>query len=71
MNCCTCGRFFRMEPGVSHRMVIPSDYWNGPDGEQWRCRRCTERVGPLPPSHGAADWTAGVVGAERLAKEGR
>lgn len=60
-NCVSCGRFTRTtDPGVSHKLVIPSDYWNGPDREVYQCARCTERHGPLRPSSGAADWTAGV-----------
>lgn len=61
-HCVTCGQFMNPSaPGSSYRMVIPSDYWNGPEGEQYRCVSCTAKVGPLQPSHGAAIWTAGKV----------
>lgn len=63
-NCISCGRFTNPSaPGASYKMVIPADYWNGPDREVYRCPRCTDRLGPLQPSPGAKEWTAGVVAA--------
>lgn len=60
-NCCSCGKFMRVEPGASHKLIIPSDYWNGPDREVYQCKKCTEANGPLEPGHGAAEWTAGLI----------
>jgi len=61
-NCVTCGQFVNpTKPGTSGRMHIPQDYWNGPEGEQYRCARCTNSVGPIPASHGARPDTAWVV----------
>ena len=51
----------RVETGASHKLVIPSDYWNGPDREIYQCKACTTAHGPLTPSHGAAEWTAGII----------
>ena len=59
-NCITCGQFHSpMDKGCSWAIKIPSDYWNGPDGEVSQCKRCTERVGPIG-SMGGNESTHGV-----------
>lgn len=51
MKCCTCGRFFRHELGVSWKMVY-SGHPPTPDHEIYQCKNCTLEYGPLEPQHG-------------------
>lgn len=62
-RCHSCGRFIDPSAvGVSGRLAIPQDYWNGPEGEQYRCAGCTEIYGPMRPGPSglAAEHTAWV-----------
>ena len=60
-NCERCGKFHNpSRPGTSWALVIPPDYWNGPEGDVTRCRDCTLSAGLIGP-RGGDDSTHGIV----------
>lgn len=67
-KCDHCGRFMRCEPGSSYAMRY-SGHPPVPDHEQTRCKACTEARGPLRPSYGMKEWTAGVVTSSDLGRD--
>lgn len=60
-HCHNCGRFVNPRAkGVSGRLDVPADYWNGPDGETYRCATCTAYLGLIENCHGTRPETAWV-----------
>ena len=60
VNCCSCGRFMRCDPGASWKMVY-SGYPPTPDHEDFQCVTCTETHGPLQTQSGIRpEFGAGV-----------
>lgn len=60
-KCDRCGRFHSCEPGSSWAMRY-SGYPLQPDHEATRCKRCTDKFGPIEHQHGTRENTAGIVG---------
>lgn len=60
-KCDRCGRFMQCVDGASYAMRY-SGFPPEPDHEAFRCKGCTQAVGPLMPQAGIAAWTAGVFG---------
>ena len=60
-HCDLCGRFVAsLAPGVSWKIPVPQDYWNGPGDTRYRCAPCTTAHGPIPGDPKGSDATAGV-----------
>lgn len=61
-NCCTCGRFTRVESGCSWKMVYDGGPIPTPSHELIQCLACTETHGPLSPQHGVRpEYSTGIV----------
>jgi hypothetical protein len=62
MNCSSCGRFFKFQPGVAWRMVY-SGAIPMPDEEIYRCVACVEKHGPFEPQCGIKpEHSCGIIG---------
>jgi hypothetical protein len=62
-NCVTCGRFSKVQPGASWKMVY-TGYPPMPDHEELQCKRCTQKHGPLQGQAGIKpQYAAGVFRA--------
>jgi len=63
LNCESCGRFCKCEPGASWKMVY-TGFPPAPDHEVIRCKRCTTELGPLAGQLGIRpEFAAGVFQA--------
>lgn len=61
LNCSSCGRFFKHEPGVAWQMVY-TGYPKMPDHENYRCKACVAVYGPFDPQDGIRpEYSCGIV----------
>jgi hypothetical protein len=64
-RCVNCGRFFRLEPGVSWAQSWSYDMDGSPDlhDPRFRCRTCTDKHGPLGTNCHYPERYSGVLSA--------